>query len=174
MTMKSKRNKAGAILHHLRTLLNNDRKVIISLVVAAGMLSSVVLSQFPQDFETHYYMGFTRSLVLFLFTFSVIMYTNSIRLVGLLILILCSMFLDLLILTDHEVYDPLYEFRYGDISFSTGFQVYEIICLIFIFNRDDFGRITRATRGFMGHILNVCNSANILHFSCDKSEIRKN
>lgn len=138
------------------------------------MLSSVILSQFPQDFEDHYIIGFMRSWVLFLLTFTVILYTYSIRLVGLSLLIVTSMFLDLIILTDHEVYDPLYDWRYGDIGFSKGFQVYEIMCFIFIFNRDDLIRIAKSVIILMGNIRHNCNAFHIQHFTRHAEKVGKN
>lgn len=130
-----------ATLHQKIHRVLQNRDSVIMLTVLAGMLTNQVVFLFDYSYYVHYTIGFTRSFFFFVLCYLAIYLTASLRLLGLMFIVIISMGADFLSIISTEMYYVMKPYRYEDevevygvtVNFITFYRIYEVFCVLFTF-----------------------------------------
>lgn len=106
----------------------NRREPLILLTILFSLITESVVFSIDYDFQTHYIVGFTRSLILFMMCLFTMSLTVSIRIFTLMLLLITSMSFDLLVLINSNFYWILKSTR-G--VFSDIYRIFELLTITY-------------------------------------------
>lgn len=112
--------------HRLKVMTTNSRNAIILSTLVFSVLSTLIVFIPDYNYQAHYLIAFFRSFLIFNICIYAIVLTASIRLFGLIILVLTSMTLDFALLMEPSLFWSIKSGRELFSSIYTGFELLAI------------------------------------------------
>lgn len=128
------RQKIHQKIHHQLSLMGTSdfRELKIIACILMGYISHFLVFSYEYGHHEHYTYGFFRSFVYFLICGYIAHSTLSLRIVGLMVLIVVSMLGDLAFVYSDDWYYYLTYYRYQSlVNFKDIYALYEAICVLF-------------------------------------------
>lgn len=110
------------------------RELVIVTTVLIGVLTEMFVYSYEYEYIYHYTIGFTRSFFILILCAAALKFTESARIMGLMVFITVSMVGDLASIMSQDIYYLIKPYRYtNEINFKNLYRMYEVLCVLLTF-----------------------------------------